>query len=59
MWLSGHSSVQQSRPDPFGAIDNNLNGLIKFKKIFKGRLIYASSEVCTVKFQVYVKKIPQ
>ena len=29
--------------DPFGAIDNNLNGLIKFKKIFKGRLIYASS----------------
>ena len=43
VWLSGHSSVQQSVPDPFGAIDNNLNGLIKFKKIFKGRLIYASS----------------
>ena len=35
VWLSGHSSVQQSVPDPFGAIDNNLNGLIKFKKIFK------------------------
>ena len=33
IWLSGHSSVQQSVPDPFGAIDNNLNGLIKFKKI--------------------------
>ena len=43
VWLSGHSSVQQSVPDPFGAIDNNLNGLINFKKIFKGRLIYASS----------------
>ena len=43
VWLSGHSSVQQSVPDPFGAIDNNLNGLIKFKKKFKGRLIYASS----------------
>ena len=43
LWLSGHSSVQQSLPDPFGAIDNNLNGLINLKKIFKGKLIYASS----------------
>ena len=43
VWLAGHSSVSMATHDPLGCLENNLIGLINFSKIYKGRLIYASS----------------
>lgn len=43
IWLCGHSSVLQSVNAPNNAFNNNVLGLIKLKKDFKGTLIYASS----------------
>ena len=43
IWLCGHSSVLQSINAPNDAFNNNVLGLIEFKKNFKGTLIYASS----------------
>ena len=43
IWLAGHSSVPMAVQDPMGCLENNLIGLINFSKIYKGKLIYASS----------------
>jgi UDP-glucose 4-epimerase len=43
VWLAGHSNVSMAIQDPVGCLENNLIGLINFTKIYKGRLIYASS----------------
>lgn len=45
LWFAGHSSVQMSKSDPYGAVDNNVIGLYNLvKKInSKTKLLIASS----------------
>lgn len=43
IWLAGHSSVNAARLNQIEALRNNLYDLIEFVRIYRGRLIYASS----------------